>query len=232
MDLALRLLNAAVMIAVPLMVAAFLAHRYGVRWTLFGWGALTFVGSQIVHLPLLQGLTLAVRDVSTVTAHALVSNAIILGLAAGICEEGARYVGYRYLVPDARRWAQALMLGAGHGGMEALLLGILSGVFALQTAGPGGSVPLLGALERVLALTNHLALSVIVLQVFVTRSAWWLLAAIAWHAALDAVAVYGAGTLPPLAVEGALAIFAIASIAVIVKLRPPSEGTTSRASDG
>ncbi len=242
MDVAVRLLNAIVMIALPLVLGAILVRRYGVRWSLFGWGAVTFVGSQIVHLPLLQGLTLGLRDATMLRTHALVTNAIVLGLAAGVCEEGARYLGYRFLVPDARTWAKALMLGAGHGGMEAILLGGLSGVATLHLIAsgtwapetlalaaapataralpPGPMIPLLGALERVFALADHLALSVMVLQTFVRRSWRWLLAAIAWHALLDGTAVYGAGTVSAVTLEGILAVFALASVGIVAGLRP------------
>jgi uncharacterized membrane protein YhfC len=242
MDVTLRLLNAGLMMALPLVLGALLARRYGVGWSLFGWGAVTFVGSQVVHLPLLQGLTIALRDAAALKAHALLVNAIILGVAAGVCEEGARYVGYRYLVPEARSWAKALMLGAGHGGTEALVLGGLSGAAALRTIASGTSfwdvtalaaapttalflpaglvVPLLGAVERLFALADHLAMSVIVLQVFLRRSWRWLLAAIGWHAALDGVAVYGAATVAPVALEGILGLFAVASVAIVVWLRP------------
>jgi len=36
----------------------------------------------------------------------------VLGLTAGLCEESARYIGYRWLIKQARRWRDALMLGA------------------------------------------------------------------------------------------------------------------------
>jgi uncharacterized membrane protein YhfC len=223
MELALRLVNAAAMIALPLALGAILARRFGSRWSLFGWGAVTFVGSQIVHLPLLQGLTLALRDVAILQTHALVANTLILGVAAGVCEEGARYVAYRFLVPGARTWSDALMLGAGHGGMEAILLGGLSGVTALRLGDAGaaaGALVLLGAVERVWALVDHLALSVMVLQVFVRGSVRWLLLAIVWHAVLDGVTVYGGQTVAPASLEVILAALALVSAGIVVALRP------------
>jgi uncharacterized membrane protein YhfC len=244
MDTTLRLLNAALMVALPLVLGLFLARRYGVGWTLFGWGAVTFVGSQVVHLPLLQALTLAFRDVEApaLRADALLTNAVILGVAAGVCEEGARYVGYRYLVPGARSWDKGLMLGAGHGGIEAIILGVLTGAATLHVTTATAPMPdvsaiaaspttvrtlplapfspLLGATERVFALASHLALSVMVLQVFVRRSRRWLLAAIGGHAVLDGATVYLAPKLSPVALEGILGGFAIAGVGIIGWLRP------------
>jgi uncharacterized membrane protein YhfC len=234
MDTALRVLNAALMVALPLVLGFFLARRYGVGWTLFGWGAVTFVGSQVVHLPLLQALTLALRDVDApaLRANALLINAVILGVAAGVCEEGARWLGYRYLVPGARSWEKGLMLGAGHGGIEAILLGVLTGAATLHmttatapmpdvSAIPASPfTPLLGATERVFALACHLALSVMVLQVFLRRSRRWLLAAVGGHAALDGASVYFAPKLTPIALEGILGGFAIVGVGIIGWLRP------------
>jgi uncharacterized membrane protein YhfC len=56
--------------------------------------------------------------------------AVVFGLAAGVCEEGSLYLVYRYLLAasDAhvdRRWKAAVSLGAGHGGCEAIMLGVI-----------------------------------------------------------------------------------------------------------
>jgi len=226
MELGLRLLNAALMIAMPLALGGWLAHRYGQRWTLFGCGAISFVGAQVVHLPLLGGLTYLFRglDSATLREHAGLVNAILLGLAAGVCEEGARYLVYRFLAPSARSWASGLMLGAGHGGTEAILLGAWAGATALHIVGTPAAisaVPLLGAMERLFAIANHLALSLMVLQAFVRRSWLWVLAAIVWHAVLDGVSVYGAGRIPTVALETIIGLFALASVGVVCALRPP-----------
>jgi len=38
-----------------------------------------------------------------------------------------RWFAYRFIVPGARTWPQGPMLGAGHGGAEAIILGGLAG---------------------------------------------------------------------------------------------------------
>jgi uncharacterized membrane protein YhfC len=58
-----------------------------------------------------------------------------LGLSAGFFEESARYVVYRWWARDARTWSQGLMLGAGHGGIESILLGFLLAINVAALAG-------------------------------------------------------------------------------------------------
>jgi uncharacterized membrane protein YhfC len=232
METAVRALNALLMIVLPLALGACLARRYRLPWTLFGWGAVTFVGAQVVHVPLLQLLTMSLRGRLTgpfVIEHALLINAVVLGLAAGVCEETARWVAYRWLVPYARSWPEGLMLGAGHGGAEAIILGLLAGFALFQSAPAGqGLMPLLGTAERIFALADHLALSVLVLQVFVGGRWHWLVIAIGWHALLDGVTFYASRHVSALAVEGILAGFGVVSVAIVVALRrPPSAVTRS-----
>jgi uncharacterized membrane protein YhfC len=164
-----------------------------------------------------------------------VINAVILGLAAGLCEEGARWFAYRFIVPEARSWPQGLMLGAGHGGAEAMILGGLAGYVLVHSlvagAAPTGHslLPLLGTVERIFVLADHLALSVLVLQVFVRGRGRWLFIAVVWHGLLDGVSVYASGHFSAPALEGVLACFGVASIAIVVALRRP-RGTVTRSS--
>jgi len=65
METAVGALSALLMILLPLALGACLARRYRVPWSLFGWGAVTFIGAQLVHLPLLQFLTLGLRGIVT-----------------------------------------------------------------------------------------------------------------------------------------------------------------------
>ena len=212
METPARLLDAGLMIALPLVLGAVAARRYDVPWRLFGWGAVTYVGSQVVHLPLLDVMTRALlgADLGPLREHPVLVNAALLGVAAGVCEEGARYLGYRYLVPGARSWEKGVMLGLGHGGAEAIILGTIAGAVALRLALEGTPAPaareigapavaLLGAVERLFAIANHVGMSVMVLQVFLRRRWRWLLAAIGWHTALDGTTVALASRVSPFA---------------------------------
>lgn len=132
------------MCAVPVVLAIWLRRRWGLPWMLVIAGAVTFVGSQVVHLPLNAGIT-ALFQFEVLPpipdGWKLPFNAIVGGLTAGICEEMARYVTMRYWAKECRSWRQALVFGTGHGGIESILTALLVGVtvanmIVLRDAGP------------------------------------------------------------------------------------------------
>jgi uncharacterized membrane protein YhfC len=81
--------------------------------------------------------------------------------------------------------------------------------------------PLLGAFERVVAISTHLFLAVLVMQVFIRHNILWLLAAILWHALADALAVYAAMAWGPIPTEAAVAVLALIGLAMMFALRQP-----------
>ena len=243
-------LNFLLMIVMPLILARFIAARRSVSWSLFGIGAVTFVVSQIGHIPfnwlILERWELVPTD--TAVLSSLIIYALFLGLSAGVFEEGARYLTYRFWAKDARTWGKGLMLGAGHGGIEAILLALLGiltvGQLALIDQGWFAAVitaeqrPLIdaiitrtfsspwhlilwGAAERLFALCAHLAMSLLVMQVFVRGQIRWLLASILWHTLLNATAVVAITSWNAYVTEALLALFALLSVVIIFGLHTP-----------
>jgi uncharacterized membrane protein YhfC len=231
-------------------VAAVIHRRTGARWGLFFIGAITFTLSQVLHIPFnwaVEQTGLLPSDLSSWSN--LIIYAAFLGLSAGVFEETARYLAYRYWAKDARSWSRGLMLGAGHGGIEAILLGLLGAVGfvglvltannqTLMSAIPEEQraliaqglsqiidapwyMMLLGAVERVFAILAHLAMSLLVLQVFLRRSILWLFLSIAYHTALNMIAVIAAARLGAVGAEASLAVFSLLSLFVIFRLRGP-----------
>ncbi len=238
------------MLLIPIGVAIFIRRRTGAAWRLFFIGAVTFVLSQVFHIPfnwVVQRAGLLPGDMASWPN--LLITATFLGLSAGVFEEVARYLTYRFWAKDARTWSRGLMLGAGHGGIEAILLGLLGVVNiagllitlnneALLSAIPADQQALinasltnllatpwygllLGAAERVFAIVAHLALSVMVLQVFRRGSLGWLFLAIGYHAVFNMLAVIAVTRVGPYATEGLLAVFSLLSLFIIFKLRSP-----------
>jgi uncharacterized membrane protein YhfC len=246
------LVNGLAMIGLPLGLGLFLSRKLGTKWSLFALGAASFFVSQVVHLPLLYGLTALFKNKvlpSPPAAWQLLFNAVVLGLAAGLCEELARYFFLRYGARLARTWREALMFGAGHGGLEAIILGGLVlvsyvnmvalrnanlttlGLSADQQAALAKqlaaywSAPwyftLLGAVERLFALCMHLSLAVMVMRALSRHNLLWLGAAILWHALADGSAVLGQGAgLGVLRIEAVVGAFALGSLVIIFALRP------------
>lgn len=250
MNTLLLSLNYLLMMVVPVVVALYIRRKTGAPWRFFFMGAVTFVISQVFHIPFnfaVQRSGVLPSDLSTTLN--LIIIAAFLGLSAGVFEETARYLTYRFWARDARTWSRGLMLGAGHGGIEAILLGALAAVnffgllyaanneVALSVLPPEQRAQindalagilntptpmlLLGAVERLFAITAHLAMSVMVLQVFLRRSILWLFLAIGWHTLLNMAAVIGAARLSPYATEGVIAVFAALSLLIIFRLRTP-----------
>jgi uncharacterized membrane protein YhfC len=242
-------------VAAPFVLGAWLARRHGSRWGLFWAGAVTFIASQVVHLPLNAVLTQAfVAGVLPIPPerYLLVFNSTLLGLTAGLCEETARYLVLRLWQRRARGWRPALMFGAGHGGIEAIITGAIIVVTILQLAyysqqpdlaalglpveavtqieetlaawntSPAylGLVP---GLERLFAICLHLGLSVMVMRAVTRRNLGWLLLAILWHTAANAVALIVAGATGNVYLaEIPVGIMALATLGLIWLLREPA----------
>ena len=254
MNTILLSINYGLMILIPIIVAIFIRRRTAAPWRLWFIGAATFIASQVLHIPfnfVVQRSGLLPSDL-TATANLLLY-AAFLGLSAGFFEETARYLTYRFWAKDARSWSRGLMLGAGHGGSEAILVGALAavnfvallvavnnetamsalpaaqrelvtGALAQITNAPAGTL-LLGAVERVFAITAHLAMSLLVLQVFLRRNIAWLFASIAFHTLLNMVAVIAAMRLTPYATEGIIGLFALLALFIIFRVRTPEPVT-------
>lgn len=221
------ILSIAIEILLPLALAVVVIRSQHSRWRYFLVGMLLFIGSQVLHIPFLIGLTALFKN-GTLPApppqYALAFNAIVLGLAAGIFEETARLIGYRIL-RTARSWGDGVTIGLGHGGMESIIVGWSVLASLIAAGGParlGGTwdLPLAGAVERIGAICMHVALSLVVLEAVRRRNYWYYAAAILWHAAVDAAilpmksAGWGVWQM-----EGAFLGVAVINLAVIFILR-------------
>lgn len=193
-------LNWLLMIAMPILLGIYLTEKFHTGWRVWLIGAGTFVISQVFHIPFntyLLNPILTKVQAALQELPALLVVSILLGLSAGIFEETARYAMFRWWIPGNRTWRGAVLAGAGHGGIESIILGILVmlaftnlmvyrntdlsnlnlSLDQLATARAQVAAywnapwfaTLLGALERAFTIPFHIAASVIVLQVFTRR---------------------------------------------------------------
>ncbi len=256
MDVAVRAFSSMWMILLPLVLWLVLARRQPTGLRLIGVGALTFLASQVFHLPfnawVLRRLISAVNLDAAPQVLGMILIALLFGLSAGIFEECARYLIYGFWLKDVRTWREAVTFGAGHGGIEAILLGGLALLTLFQLNSLRGvdlatvvppeqldlarqqveaywtaswSEALLPALERVLALTLHISLAVIVLLARVRRNAAWLALAIAWHAGANAVGLLALEWWGPYAAEAAIALVTAGALAIAWRLRSALTGS-------
>ena len=256
MDVAVRGLNALLMVAMPLALGVFLSRRLRLGWGLFAIGATTFIASQIAHIPfnqfVLSPLMQRLGVASAKSGWPLLGIAVMLGLSAGIFEEGARFLVLRFWARQARSWKDGLMFGAGHGGAESIILGLLMALTLTQMIAYRGAdmsrfVPpaqvelataqvaafwsapwyaaLLGALERAFAIICQLSLAALVMQSFLRRRLIWLAAAIAWHTIIDMAAVIGVYSVGAYATEAIVGLMALVSLGIVLMLRPRSQET-------
>ncbi len=190
-------------IFVPVILGIYIYRKYGATWGVFFVGCALFIAS-LVRSPINSYASLWIYNNFTGAALIYLSIAVP-SLTAGIFEEGARWIAFRFLVKD-HRFGNALMYGAGHGGIESILL---VGVSVLSTAITAyfypSSIPeyqlaaieatpewiaFVGLWERLAAISFHLGMSVLILQSFRAKQPIYVGAAIASHFLFNFTAVY------------------------------------------
>lgn len=243
-------LNPLLMISLPILLGMLLSSRLKAEWRLYGLGMVTFVASQVLHIPfnqwVLNPLLQRLAPKAASGGIDLVLTAILLGLSAGIFEETARLLMLLGPLRQTRNWRDGLMFGAGHGGVEAILLGLLSFYALVQlvalrdvdlaaTLAPAQvetartaltvfwGMPwyehLIPTLERAFAICIHLGLSILVLQAVTRRNWLWFVLAVLWHTLIDAVAVFAMPTWGVYVTEGLVAVCGLLSLLMVWLLR-------------
>ncbi len=200
-------------IGVPVALAFWLTRRFKFGWGVIGVGVLTFIASQVIHIPLLAGIGSAMNALGIsfpAGTMGTVLSGLYLGFMAGICEEPMRYFGFKLLKKRAKPFEAGVLAGAGHGGVESIFIGfsVLANFVIISLVSKGGMeipgitpelidsvmntawyMPLLGALERLSTIILHITLSVLVWRSVSNRKIGWFLLAIGYHMLVDAGAV-------------------------------------------
>jgi uncharacterized membrane protein YhfC len=234
-------------------LGSYLTDRFKLGWRLYVIGAAVFLLSQVFHIPFNILMTLLFQRGTLPPPPPewqMAFNIIFLSMSAGVFEEGARYLMYRFWTKEARSWGQGLLVGAGHGaGGEAMIfIGLLLlvnflAMLAFRHSDLTGIVSpeqlvllqgqldaywsvawydsLLPAFERALTIVLHLSLSILVLQVFTRGRIYWLGLAVLWHTFANAVALYVASTWGFYHSEAALTGVALLSLGIVFALRTP-----------
>jgi len=240
------------MVVLPIVLVIYFKRKFELPWMLPAAGAVTFILSQVLHIPLLSALTAAFKNGSLPNppaAWALLFNATLLGLLAGIFEETARYILFKFVLKQAKTWKEGVLVGAGHGGIEASLLGLLGiatvvnmvvmknatdlsafnipadqVALAKQQIAAFWSAPVymafLGLIERMFAICLHLSLSVMVLYSVTYKKPVWFWVALLWHAIVDGLAVYLMPRLGAVGIEAVVGVLAVISLVILFRMKP------------
>jgi uncharacterized membrane protein YhfC len=233
----------AIELGVPIFLAIWLTKRYKFGWGVVGVGVCTFIASQIIHIPLLQGLGYAFSALGVNFSGGMVGTilyGLYLGLMAGICEEPMRYLGFVLLKKRAKPAEAGILAGVGHGGIESIIIGVsvLSTFIAMRLASQGTAVPgitpdmvtgynstawylpLLGGLERITTIILHITLSMLVWRSVQKHEIAWLVLAIAYHMLVDSSAVIlGQSGVNTILIEGVFVVFAVVNIWLLTRMK-------------
>lgn len=230
----------------PIILFLFLKHRYGMKTEAFVIGCVTMLVFAMVLESAVHRLVLGSSAGATITGNTLYY-ALYGGLMAAFFEEAGRYTAFhvfmKHLHGDKKN---AIMYGAGHGGLEVFMIIGMTGIsnLALAISVNNGSLPgytgdeaaileqsvdilkntaasayLLGMIERVSAVMLQIALSIIVWQTVrqVRGRIMYLFIAILIHFAVDFSTVILTSMIPLAAFEAIL--LAVSAVIFLLSMR-------------
>lgn len=231
-------LSALIAIAVPAALYV-IFRKKGAKHLPFWIGCATFVLFALVLEQIAYYFLMKTALWTTITNNILFYG-LVGGFMAGLFEETGRYVAFKTVLRKKRgNDRNALMYGAGHGGIEAVILlsvsMVMNIVYSLQFN--AGVVPafggleaaqqlidlpswmfLVGAVERIAAVAIHVSLSVLVWFAAKNGKRFWLYPlAILLHLFVNAVAVVLVGSgVNVWIIEGAVYVIAAAFVFLAV----------------
>lgn len=239
-------LSAVLSLGVPVTCLIYFRRKRKIFWKPVLFGILVFVVMVLILEGLLNSYILQLNPVTSnwFSDHPYMF-AVYGGLAAGVFEEGGRFLAYSYLLKKYREWKDGLAYGIGHGGIEAVIIGTLGSVqtlvFALlinsgdfetllgtgngaisglkdQLVNTSSFVFALSGFERIFAFVLQIALSLLVLYAVRHKRMIFLLYAVLIHTGVNFVAgLSQAFGLNIFLVEGFLCIVAILALVFIIK---------------
>jgi len=243
------------MIGVPIALAIIVIRRFKVSWLVIVTGVVTYIVSQVIHMPVLQKVS-ALFNNGTLpvpsTEWIPLFNAVVLGFLAALFEESVRYFGFLVMKKKTKKIESAVGLGIGHGGIEAigyavwpffpLYSGLLISFLYILFYNPGSQLAqgissdqvqyvlaqisqfwtnpwylgFLPGVERLIAISTQIILSVFVWKAIKNNNFGWFALAFVYHMLVDGIAVYlQYSNWNSWAIEGVLAIFMLANIYLI-----------------
>lgn len=251
-SIAAMAVSAAIAILLPFILMIVFYRKHKISMKVVGVGAMIFLGFVIILEGAINFLLLTPVSPLSESTKFIADNPYLYatygGLMAGIFEECGRFLAFKYMLDKRREWKDGIAYGIGHGGLESMLVGLsLIGFIGIAVAYNHGALDgqvqgelapiiesletsawyanLMSGLERAMAVTVHIALSLLVLYAVRSGRTVYLMYSILLHALLNFPAgLAQKGVLSGLLVEGWVLLFAIAAIIFIrrsKKFLPP-----------
>jgi len=243
-NIAAMVLTLCMSVLVPIVVGIVIFVKYKAKISSFFIGCASFIVfamilEALLHAVVLQGL----GSVSEMIKGNIYLYGLYGGLAAGIFEETGRYLSMRFLMKKNLNKENALMYGAGHGGIEAILIvgviyinniiysimintGAIEGILdanMISTLSPLMTAPawqfLIAGVERLLTITMQITWSVLVyLAISRKNGRGYFFLAVALHALSDFIVVVTASLFSTLAAEVVCLVIAAGTIVIVKRL--------------
>ncbi|MEG1002078.1 MAG: YhfC family glutamic-type intramembrane protease [Clostridium sp.] len=232
--------TAIISIALPIVLIVIMRVKYKASLKSFFIGsAAFFVAVQCIEGPINYYLLVGNSNTSSLIMGNTIIYMLYGGLMAGIFEETARYICFRFILKDERRIQDGISYGIGHGGIEAILFvgvtyviniavslminagvpveGAMQGAYNQLSIIPSYNFGLAG-IERVCAIIIQIGLSIIVFNAVKYGKKSYYFIAILIHAFIDfPVALVQRGTLNVVVMEIMLILVSVVFILFIIK---------------
>ncbi len=158
-------------VLIPIILLITIRIKTKAKISSFFIGALTFIIFVIIFERMLHRVVLTgLGNISQIITNNIWLYALYGGLVAGIFEETGRFISIKFYMKNNLNRENALMYGAGHGGMESIIIvgaQFFTGLEALITT-PTYHFYIVG-IERLLAIILHMALSILIYKAATQR---------------------------------------------------------------
>lgn len=240
MSIIMMVFTTLVSVALPIGLIVIMKVKYKASLKSFFIGAAAFfIAVQCIEGPINYYFLVGNRSTSSIIAGNTILFMLYGGLMAGIFEETARYICFKFILKKERRIQDAISYGIGHGGIEAILLvGItylantivsiminlgmpLENGLELVSSQLSSVEPYMFAIagvERLSTIIIQIGLSIIVFNSVKYGKKQYYLLAIFIHALIDFPAVLAQkGVINIITVESIIILVSIAFIVFIIK---------------
>lgn len=196
---------------VPIFGAVYVSIKYEKTWQAVLAGCLTFIVFQLcIRIPVIQVVLPKTTWYTLLSVTSPVFYSLFLGVTAGLSEELGRYIVMKLFMKKNHSFVSAIAFGIGHGGIEAILLAGINGLLSLfiSTSGVTAGYVLASGVERIFAMTIHIACSIMVMKGIILKKRRWLMLAFFLHSIVDTIVVFATlKGITVLTIEVCLAIF-------------------------